>query len=280
MATDVITVDQPEKNPRLRKFRDVILRITKILAFAGPLTFIVAALGSKIGLWDWSFGLGTLTQKVGPAVLVATGIFAVVAMILSAFAPKKGFFVGAFALMVPLVGMGQLAGAKNKVESLPFIHDITTDTQDVPVFTDVILSERAKVKAVNTVDYAGKTAPTADKTADGKPVMKLVSALQTQAYPKVRPLVLSGSPETAFGQAKAVVKDMGWALKSEDVSAGIIEATDSTFWYGFKDDIVIRIRPSEGGGSIVDVRSVSRVGMSDIGANASRIRIFLKKMAE
>jgi len=213
MATDVTTVDQPEKNPRLRKFRDVILRITKILAFAGPLTFIVAALGSKIGLWDWSFGLGTLTQKVGPAVLIATGIFAVFSMILSAFTPKKGFWLGAFVMIIPLFGLGQLLNVKNKAESLPYIHDITTDTQDVPTFTEAVMSERAEVKNVNTVDYAGKTAPTKDKDADDKPVMKLVSALQTQAYPKVRPLVLSGTPEKAFGQAKAVVKDMGWALR-------------------------------------------------------------------
>ena len=71
---------------------------------------------------------------------------------------------------------------------------------------------------------------------------------------------------------------MGWALKSEDVEGGIIEATDTTFWYGFKDDVVIRIRPSEGGGSVLDVRSISRVGGSDIGANAARIRKFLAIM--
>lgn len=280
MSTDVINVDQPEKGVKRRKIRDWVLRLTKVLAFAGPLTFIAAGLGSKIGLWSWKFGLGTLSQKVGPALLIACGAFAALSMLLSIMAPKKGFFVGAFALFIPLVGLGQLAGAKNIVSSLPFIHDITTDTQNVPVFTDTIVSERAKVEGVNTLDYAGKMAITSEKDADGKPVMKLVSALQTQAYPKVRPLILTDAPDVVFGQAKAVAKGMGWKIKSQDVSAGVLEATDSTFWYGFKDDVVIRIRTSEGGGSIVDVRSVSRVGMSDMGANAKRIRIFLSKMAK
>ena len=81
-------------------------------------------------------------------------------------------------------------------------------------------------------------------------------------------------------QAKALIKQSGWTLKSEDAEAGILEATDSTFWYGFKDDVVIRIRSGEGGGTVVDMRSVSRVGTSDIGANAARIRIFLNKMSK
>ena len=280
MSTDVINVDQPEKGIKRRIIRDWVLRLTKTLAFAAPLTFIVAGLGSKIGLWNWTFGLGPLTQKVGPALLVACGVFAVLSMLLSIMAPKKGFFVGAFALFIPLVGLGQLAGMKKLVTSLPLIHDITTDTQSVPTFTDVIRAERAKVEGVNTLDYVGKMAPTHVKDAENKPVMKLVSALQTKAYPKVRPLIVTAAPNVAFDQAKAVADSMGWKIKSEDLNIGAIEATDSTFWYGFKDDIVIRIRASEGGGSIVDVRSVSRVGLSDIGANAKRIRIFLSKMAK
>ena len=280
MNTDVINVEQPVKGVKRRKVRDWVLRATKILAFAGPLTFMAAGLGTKIGLWSWKFGLGTLSQKVGPVLLMACGVFAIIAMLLSLMAPKKGFFVGAFALFIPLVGLGQLAGVKNIVTSLPLIHDITTNTQDVPSFTEAILYQRRKVEGVNPIDYAGKMAPTHEKDADGEPIMELVSALQTQAYPKVRPLIVSAAPEAVFGQARAIAVDMGWKIKSEDVNAGLIEATDSTFWYGFTDDVIIRIRPSEGGGSIVDLRSVSRVGTSDMGANAKRIRIFLSKMSK
>ncbi len=267
MSIEIIKTDISHKSEKRQKIRQWVLRITIALAILGPLTFMLAGLGAKIGLWDWSFGLGTLTRNVGPKVLMAGGLFALLSMILSfAIQPRKGFFVGAFALIIPLVGLGQLSGVKTKVASLPFIHDITTDTQDVPTFTDAILSERAKVEGVNTVEYIGKTA--------GKDKV-LVSVLQTKAYPEVRPLILSGEPDVVFGEAKAAVRQLGWALKSENTQAGIIEATDTTFWYGFKDDIVIRIRPAEGGGSVLDIRSISRVGGSDIGANAARIRKFL-----
>ena len=133
------------------------------------------------------------------------------------------------------------------------------------------MSERAKVEGVNTVDYVGKK---------DKPDGTLVSVLQSQAkaYADIRPLILEDDMAVVFGRAKAAALQMGWKLKSENVETGIIEATDTTFWYGFKDDVVIRIRPSEGGGSVLDVRSVSRVGQSDIGANAARIRGFLTIM--
>jgi len=103
--------------------------------------------------------------------------------------------------------------------------------------------------------------------------------LQAKAYPKIRPLIVSDSPDVAFGEALATVKSMGWDVAYSDPAKGQIDATATTFWYGFKDDVAVRIRPSEGGGSVVDVRSISRVGGSDIGANAARIEAFLKKMS-
>jgi uncharacterized protein (DUF1499 family) len=70
---------------------------------------------------------------------------------------------------------------------------------------------------------------------------------------------------------------MGWKIVDMNKDAGRIEATDTTFWFGFRDDIVIRIEKNDSG-SRLDIRSVSRVGISDIGTNAKRIRRFLKKM--
>ena len=71
---------------------------------------------------------------------------------------------------------------------------------------------------------------------------------------------------------------MGWTVHTQDIDSGLIEATATTFWYGFKDDIIIRIRAGEGGGSVLDMRSISRVGQSDLGANAKRIRKFVKAL--
>lgn len=273
MSIEIIKTEHTAKGEKRRKIRGWYLKALLAFAILVPLFFLISTLGVKFGLWDWKVGLG-LNFKFVPILLPALAGLGLIGLLLSAIIqPRKGFVVSGLAILIGAAGLFHGAGVKKTAGSLPFIHDITTDTQDVPVFTNAILSERAKVQGVNTVDYVGKK---------DKPDGTLVSVLQSQAeaYADIRPLILSDAPEVVFGQAKAAIKQMGWALKSENVEAGILEATDTTFWYGFKDDVVIRIRPSEGGGSVLDVRSISRVGGSDIGVNAARIRKFLQVMAK
>lgn len=276
-----IMLDQGTSVSKRQKFRRWVLRIALILAIASPLVFILAGLGAKMGLWSWQFGLGTLTRQVGPLLMIITLVVGLIALLLALLIkPRKGIIVAALAIIIPVAGFANLRATQAKVASLPFIHDVTTDTQDPPTFGAVIMAERAALPGVNTVDYDGKRAPTQAKDADGKPVMKLVSALQTQAYPEIRTLVLSETPDVAFGRAEQVARDMGWAIKETDAATGRIDATDTTFWYGFKDDVSIRLRPAQGDGTRVDVRSISRVGGSDIGANAARVEAFLEQLAE
>ena len=104
-----------------------------------------------------------------------------------------------------------------------------------------------------------------------------VAAQQRQAYPDVVPLVLEAPADVAFGRALGAARGMGWEIVAADSSAGRIEATATTAWFGFKDDVVVRVTP-EDGRSRVDVRSVSRVGMSDVGTNAARIRAYLARL--
>lgn len=140
----------------------------------------------------------------------------------------------------------------------PRIHDISTDTDHPPLFVDV-LPLRASAK--NGATYGGSR----------------VAAQQREAYPDIVPVDLAIAPSLAFARSRAVVIAMGWAPVSADSSAGRIEATATTRWFRFKDDVVIRIRPREGG-SRVDVRSVSRVGNSDLGKNAERVRDFVARL--
>ena len=171
--------------------------------------------------------------------------------------------VALLALAVPLIGMGYGKSIGAKAKNLPFIHDITTDTQDAPSFTSAIISQRGQ--GSNSLEYVGKI----DKRSK-----KLVSVEQVAAYPDIRTIVLSDGPDKAFQRSLAAAKSMGWTMASNSPDTGIIEATFTSFWFGFKDDVVIRVRPADGGGSLVDVRSISRVGGSDIGMNAARIRKF------
>ncbi len=102
--------------------------------------------------------------------------------------------------------------------------------------------------------------------------------VQRSAFPDVRTLETSIGVQAGVERAVQVLETMGLDIVHADPSAGIVEATATTFWFGFKDDVVVRIRPHEGG-SHVDVHSVSRVGQSDLGANAARILTFLERFA-
>ena len=147
MSIEIIKTEHSAKGEKRQKIRRWILRATLALAIIAPLTFIAAGLGAKLGLWNWQFGLGTLTRNVGPKLLMLSAAFGIISLGLAIFIqPRKGFVIAALALIIPVFGFGQLAGVQKKVASLPFIHDVTTDTQDVPTFTDAILSERAKVE--------------------------------------------------------------------------------------------------------------------------------------
>lgn len=269
--TTVIEVPERETSPKVKKIRDWIHRIALALAVFLPIFLMVAALGTKFGLWSWQSGLGA-TRNIGMKLIFATLGMGILALLATVFIkPRKGWWIAVLAIILPAAFMAKGASVKKTADSLPFIHDVSTDTQNPPTFSDVITSERAAVKGVNTLEYIGK------KTPDFRGG-ELVSVLQVKAYPTLRPLVVAAEPDVAFDQALAAVKSMGWKVAYSNLDAGQIDATATTFWYGFKDDVTVRIQPSEGGGSLVDVRSISRVGGSDLGANAARVEAFLYKM--
>ena len=137
------------------------------------------------------------------------------------------------------------------------MHNISTDRQDPPAF-DAVVALRGET--ANPLEYD---------------VEKLAEA-QLQAYPEVQTLETNLDRSASFERAVAVIEAMGLELVHADEDAGMVEATAETFWFGFKDDMVVRLRAAAAG-TIVDVRSVSRVGQSDLGANARRILEFLKR---
>ena len=137
---------------------------------------------------------------------------------------------------------------------VPPIHDITTDPDDPPRFTDIVVEAR------------GDNANPLDLESD-------VIEQQIEAYPDLETLVSERSIRDTFERSEQIARDLGWEILNSDLNAGRIEAVDTTAVMAFKDDIVIRVR-SNADGTLVDLRSVSRVGVSDLGANAERIRAF------
>jgi uncharacterized protein (DUF1499 family) len=143
-----------------------------------------------------------------------------------------------------------------QARAVPPIHDISTDTDDPPAFVAVI-ARREATRASNPPEYAGAE----------------IAAQQKAAYPDLVTLRVEAPPDQAFASARTAAQSLGWEIVAADAAEGRLEATDTTRWFGFKDDVVVRVRP-DGAGSRVDVRSKSRVGRSDVGANAARIRAF------
>lgn len=252
--------------------------LAAIAAIGVPLFFIAAALGTKFGVWDWRFGFGTLTRQWGPNLLFfAVGIGAltlIVAIIdkiaVAADAAGAGVFVAAIAaLAVGLGGLGYAANVRAKAQDIPPIHDISTDTEDPPAFSEDMIARRGE--GTNPVDYAEKTNP-----ADDRPLAET----QAASYPGIAPIELAIPPGDAYAAALETARAMGWRTTIAPPEGDVFEATAETFWFGFKDDVIVRVREGEDGGSVVDVRSVSRVGASDLGANAARIEAFEQRLRD
>jgi uncharacterized protein (DUF1499 family) len=145
-----------------------------------------------------------------------------------------------------------------QLQTLPPIHDVSTDTANPPAFDAVLPLRRG---ARNPLDYAPATA-----------------VQQRKGYPDIVPLHLSIAPVVAFDNAERAARAMGWQVVAAAPDKLRIEAIDTSLWFGFKDDIVVRITP-QGSGSVLDVRSLSRLGSSDLGTNARRVRAYLQRVA-
>ena len=227
-------------------------RIVLAAAFAAALLLLAAGPGTRAGLWE--YGTGFLLMRIALFAGVASALVALVLLII------PGTRKGNVALLVAAIAVGLTTAAipwraVQTARSLPFIHDITTDTDNPPRFVDIV---PLRVDAPNPPEYPGEE----------------VAGLQREGYPDIDTLELDMSANAAFGRALTTAEQMGWEIVAAAPQDGRIEATATTFWFGFKDDIVIRIEESRSG-SRLDIRSKSRVGRSDIGANAERIRRFV-----
>ncbi|HUI18521.1 MAG TPA: DUF1499 domain-containing protein [Alphaproteobacteria bacterium] len=229
-------------------------RAALLLSAAALLGAVASGLGSRLGLWPFRSGFAILTYA-------AYGGAAGAVLSLAALVWPRGarsFAITVSALVALCLGFASFAYPvyyRHIGQSVPRIHDITTDVENPPVFVAVVPLRAA---AENPVTYGGA---------------EVVKA-QHDGYPEIVPLHLAAPPAEVFKAALATATDAGWDVVAAVPAEGRIEATATTFWYGFKDDVVIRIA-AEGQGTKVDMRSESRVGRSDFGVNARRVATYL-----
>ena len=217
----------------------------------------LAGFGSRWGWWPFGTGFQILRWAA------YAGMAAVPVSLIGALAARPGTGRGGLGLAFAGILLGLAASGVpymwlRTARHVPPIHDISTDTENPPAFRAVL---PLRAGARNAPEYGGPD----------------VAKQQHQAYPDIQPLHLAVPPGAAWRRALDAARGMGWAIDAADSADGRIEATATTRWFGFKDDVVIRVTP-DSGGSRVDVRSESRVGGSDVGTNARRIRAYLGRL--
>ena len=191
---------------------------------------------------------------------VFAGIAALILLVLQIIFKRKTVTLGStiMALLLSTIAIAIPLSMLNKGKSVPPIHDISTDLVNPPEFV-VIAPLRAD--APNPVEYAGVEAATQ----------------QRAAYPELQTLNYPQSKSELVEATKQAIDNSGWQLVNIDANQGIVEATDRTMWFGFKDDVIVRITDN-GSKRLVDIRSKSRVGGSDLGKNAERIHGFIEEL--
>lgn len=235
----------------MKALRIVVLLIAVVavgmLLLAGP--------GTRMDWWEFGFGFTLMEWALYGG--VAAGALGILLLLIPA-TRRGGAGVLVAAAVIGLATAAVPYLQVQKARSVPAIHDITTDTADPPEFVAIA---PLREDAPNPVEYSG------EETAEE----------QRDHYPDIQTLQVDAWPAIVFEHALETARAQGWEIVESSEAEGRIEATATTYWFGFKDDVVIRIS-GDNGGSAVDVRSKSRVGRSDVGANAARIEAYLEDL--
>jgi uncharacterized protein (DUF1499 family) len=256
------------KGKRKRTLR-LVLKLDAIICLVAGLAMAALAVAGPLAVWvglaDFRLGFGYLQIVNGWANWVAAGTLLVAVGIgVTALVLKVERAGGLIALALVGTVFASLAyvvpESFRPPEGTPPIHDITTNPNNPPEFMAIVPLREG---APNSLDYG---------SGEDMTPAKLMS-LQLQAYPDIVPQEFDLSPDEVFTRAVAAAEAMGWEIVDVNSQARRLEATDTTFWFKFKDDIVVVVRASNGK-AVLNARSVSRVGRSDVGKNAERLREF------
>ena len=245
-----------------RDWGRLVTRLAVILGIGSVLAALAAAIGSGAGLWHFRTGLTALRYLFFAA--AGGALLGLIGLLLTRRRGKL-MLANLLALVVALGFVLYLGSLVRVARSVPAIHDVATNLDDIPQFT------RLAVRADNL-----------EKIPDeGKAELKALppeerwKAIHRSHYGDLRTVQVAAPPAATVRKAADLARARGWEVALVDANAGIVEATETSRFFRFRDDVVVRVRPAPGGGSLVDMRSISRVGGSDVGMNAKRVRAFL-----
>lgn len=262
--TTAEAADTPKPGPISKWIR----RIGVILGIGAPVLAVVMALATGAGIIGWETSLGSLRNLTYAA--MGGGALSLVAVLIALFSKNfRSMLWPLIAILVAAGFVGYTSYSFGKAATVPPIHDITTDLSNPPAFDTLTLraDNREVVPDGDRADMADL-----DNAARWR-------MWHEEGYADIQPITVPVSVPDAVAAAEQLVTERGWELAVADPATGRVEATETVSIYRFRDDVVLRITPNPNGeGSVVHMRSVSRVGISDLGVNGDRIRAFLADM--
>ena len=243
----------PAEKPSIVAVVGIVVAVLAVVmvAGAGPAYRLrLIGLDDAFALMRWGawMGLGAVLVALIGAWITRPGTY------------RRGFALTCAAAVTGAIAFGVPFAMLQNAKASPPIHDITTDTDNPPRFIAMIPLRQG---SPNSAEYQGEA----------------IARQQHMAYSDIQPATIAEPPDAAFRRALSAARDLGWQIVAAVPAQGRIEATDTTLWFGFKDDIVVRVAPAAGG-SRIDVRSVSRLGQGDLGKNAARIRAYLRRLQQ
>jgi hypothetical protein len=236
-----------------------------ILALGGIVASALGAFGAGHEWWHYTTGFKFL--RYGFYAAVAGGLLAIVAAIVAARASSRLVFVNVAVLVVAGAFCLYFAHMYRSARAAVAIHDVTTNLDDYPRYYRL----RVRDDNLANIPNLGR------RDLAALPPRERWKAVHRIAYPDLQTVRMSGSVEHIVRRAEALARERGWEVATVDPREGVVEAVDTSPWFRFKDNVIVRVRPlsDQPGTSMVDMRSLSRVGVSDTGVNARRIRDFL-----
>jgi uncharacterized protein (DUF1499 family) len=234
------------------------------------LGLILAAVSGPLNRFGITGFLPALLVLGAGGLLLALGLLLAVIGLLIANSRNLAFDKGRISLAIigALAVGGYLVSAFMGARGVPTLHEISTDLDSPPPFV-AIKAIREQNPKLNPSDYV--------RELNVRGTRLNVPDAQRKAFPDIQPVMLAVPPDQAFAIVDKAIADLGWERVATVPAEGRIEATDSTRFFGFKDDVVVRVR-AEGAGSRIDIRSKSRVGLGDAGTNARRVRALMAKI--
>lgn len=238
--------------------------LAAFLCFGSVAVALVAAVGTGREVWDYRTGLSLLRYA-----FFAGALGVVVALVAALVARRAEPRLALLSLLALLVAGAFVAFVANQVRiarSVPAIHDISTNLDDWPRFYRLTV----RPDNLESVPDLGR------RDLAALPPRERWKAIHREHYGDIATIRVPWDVAETVRRARALAEERGWEVVTTDERRGIVEAVDTSFFFRFKDNVVVRVRPdSDGSGSMVDMRSISRVGVSDVGVNARRVRSFL-----